>query len=64
MGLQPDPYIDAFLKATAVEGKQQSAVTQFVMRILGLEVSPEAYVHFLYPEGGQAADCSPAACHA
>jgi hypothetical protein len=36
-GIQPDPDIDAFLKASAVEGMRSSPVTQFIMRILGLE---------------------------
>ena len=37
-GLKPDPAIDAYLKATSVEGKRQNAVTNFIMRVLGLEV--------------------------
>ena len=36
--LKPDAAVDAFLKATSVEGKRQNAVTQFIMRVLGLEV--------------------------
>lgn len=35
----PDPTVDSYLKAIAVEGKRSNAVTQFVMRVLGLEVS-------------------------
>ena len=37
-GIQPDLDVDAFLKASAVEGMRASPVTQFIMRILGLEV--------------------------
>ena len=37
-GLKPDPAIDAYLKATSVEGKRQNAVTNFFTRVLGLEV--------------------------
>lgn len=36
--LEPDFAIESYLKATSVEGKRQNAVTEFVMRILGLEV--------------------------
>lgn len=36
--LKPDPAIDAYLKATALSGKRQNAVTNFIMRVLGLEV--------------------------
>eukprot|EP00878_Enallax_costatus_P031054 GHUV01033889.1.p2 GENE.GHUV01033889.1~~GHUV01033889.1.p2 ORF type:complete len:131 (+),score=28.00 GHUV01033889.1:580-972(+) len=38
-GIQPDPEIDAWLKAEAVSGKQHNIVTDLILRILGLEVS-------------------------
>ena len=38
-GHKPDPVLDAFLKASTVEGKRESIVTDYMIRILGLEVS-------------------------
>ena len=38
MDIQPDPDVDAYLKASAVEGVRRSPVTQYMIRILGLEV--------------------------
>lgn len=38
-GVDPDPEIDAFLKASLQEGKASSASTSFIIRLLGLEVS-------------------------
>ena len=39
-GIHPDPDVDAYLKASAVEGTRRNPVTQYMIRILGLEVSP------------------------
>jgi len=36
--IHPDPDVDAYLKASAVEGMRKSPVTQYMIRILGLEV--------------------------
>ena len=36
--IKPDPAVDAYLKASAIEGKLFSPSTQYVMRLLGLEV--------------------------
>lgn len=41
--IQPDPDVDAYLKASAVEGVRKSPVTQYMIRILGLEV-PQSLV--------------------
>lgn len=38
LGIQPDIDIDAFLKASAVEGHRSNPATEFIMRVLGLEV--------------------------
>ena len=38
MDIQPDPDVDAYLKASAVEGARKNPVTQYMIRILGLEV--------------------------
>lgn len=42
LNLEPDFAVDSYLKATAVQGKRQNAVTDFVIRVLGLEVSLHA----------------------
>lgn len=36
-GIMPDPDVDAFLKASAVEGTRESPVADYITRILGLE---------------------------
>ena len=38
LDLKPDHAIDGYLRATAVAGKRQNAVTHFIIRVLGLEV--------------------------
>jgi hypothetical protein len=38
MGIDPDPEVDALLKAEAVEGKRSNIVTDIMLRLLGLEV--------------------------
>ncbi len=43
--LEPDYAVDSYLKATSVQGKRQNAVTDFVIRVLGLEVrQPSIYL--------------------
>jgi hypothetical protein len=37
-GLEPDWEIDNFMKASAARGKRHSIMTDYVMRMLGLEV--------------------------
>lgn len=44
LGIQPDPVVDAFLKATALEGKQHSVATDLMLRVLGLEVCSETQI--------------------
>lgn len=39
--IKADPDVDAYLKASAVEGVRKSPVTQYMIRILGLEVIPD-----------------------
>ncbi|KAG5533074.1 hypothetical protein RHGRI_027341 [Rhododendron griersonianum] len=36
-GIKPDPEIDAFMKATAMAGQQSSLVTDYVLKVLGLD---------------------------
>lgn len=37
-GLKGDPETDAFLKASALSGKRHSVVTEYMLRLLGLDV--------------------------
>ncbi|CAK0748752.1 hypothetical protein CVIRNUC_001857 [Coccomyxa viridis] len=43
-GIHPDPDVDAYLKASAVEGTRRNPVTQYMIRILGLEVCQDTLV--------------------
>uniref|UniRef100_A0A1D1XCF5 Pleiotropic drug resistance protein 2 n=2 Tax=Anthurium amnicola TaxID=1678845 RepID=A0A1D1XCF5_9ARAE len=43
-GIKPDPEIDAFMKATALEGQGTSLVTDYVLKILGLDVCADIIV--------------------
>ncbi|KAI4352600.1 hypothetical protein L6164_006836 [Bauhinia variegata] len=43
-GIKPDPEIDAFMKATAVAGQEASLVTDYVLKILGLETCADTLV--------------------
>ncbi|KAK9861391.1 hypothetical protein WJX84_002559, partial [Apatococcus fuscideae] len=44
MGIDPDPEIDAFMRASTVSGKRHSLVTELTLRILGLEVCADTVV--------------------
>nr|XP_043631485.1 pleiotropic drug resistance protein 2-like isoform X2 [Erigeron canadensis] len=37
-GIKPDPEIDAFMKATAVSSQESTLVTDYVLKILGLDI--------------------------
>uniref|UniRef100_A0A2P2K9X4 Uncharacterized protein MANES_04G106100 n=2 Tax=Rhizophora mucronata TaxID=61149 RepID=A0A2P2K9X4_RHIMU len=43
-GIKPDPDIDVFMKAIAMEGEEASVVTDYVLKILGLEVCADTMV--------------------
>ncbi|XP_049933546.1 pleiotropic drug resistance protein 2-like isoform X3 [Nymphaea colorata] len=43
-GIKPDPEIDAFMKAAAMQGQQASVVTDYVIKILGLDVCADIIV--------------------
>ncbi|KAL5197970.1 hypothetical protein ABZP36_001482 [Zizania latifolia] len=43
-GIKPDPEIDAFMKATAVEGKQNNIVTDLILKVLGLDICADIIV--------------------
>ncbi|WCJ40424.1 ABC transporter G family member 36 [Euphorbia peplus] len=42
--IKPDPDIDVFMKAAATEGQETSVVTDYVLKILGLEVCADTMV--------------------
>ncbi len=39
MGIEPDWELDAYMKAQTLEGKRQSIQTEYILNILGLDVS-------------------------
>uniref|UniRef100_A0A803MQI5 ABC transporter domain-containing protein n=1 Tax=Chenopodium quinoa TaxID=63459 RepID=A0A803MQI5_CHEQI len=43
-GIKPDPEIDAFMKAIAMSGQQTSLVTDYVLKILGLDICADIIV--------------------
>ncbi|KAG5562970.1 hypothetical protein RHGRI_005644 [Rhododendron griersonianum] len=43
-GIKPDPEIDAFMKATAVSGQETSLVTDYIIKILGLDICANTLV--------------------
>ncbi|KAK4487143.1 hypothetical protein RD792_006458 [Penstemon davidsonii] len=43
-GIKPDPEIDAFMKATAIEGQESSLVTDYILKILGLDICADILV--------------------
>jgi len=49
-GIKPDPEIDAFMKASAIEGKRESIETEYVLHILGLGVCADTLVGPFTPE--------------
>ncbi|KAG2590002.1 hypothetical protein PVAP13_5NG314600 [Panicum virgatum] len=42
--IKPDPDIDAFMKASAMGGKEASVITDYILKILGLEVCADTMV--------------------
>nr|GEX68219.1 pleiotropic drug resistance protein 2-like [Tanacetum cinerariifolium] len=43
-GIEPDPDIDAFMKAASVPGQETSLITDYIIKILGLETCADAMV--------------------
>ncbi|PSS04971.1 Pleiotropic drug resistance protein [Actinidia chinensis var. chinensis] len=43
-GIKPDPEIDAFMKATAMAGQESSLVTDYALKILGLDICADIMV--------------------
>ncbi|XP_015580484.2 pleiotropic drug resistance protein 1 isoform X2 [Ricinus communis] len=44
MNIKPDPDIDVFMKAAAIEGEETSVVTDYILKVLGLEVCADTMV--------------------
>ncbi|KAK7284172.1 hypothetical protein RJT34_18913 [Clitoria ternatea] len=42
--IKPDPNIDAYMKAVATEGQKANLITDYVLRILGLEICADTVV--------------------
>ncbi|XXG63723.1 hypothetical protein AAC387_Pa05g1844 [Persea americana] len=42
--IKPDPDLDVFMKAIALEGQRESVVTDYILKILGLEVCADTMV--------------------
>ncbi|KAJ4714209.1 Pleiotropic drug resistance ABC transporter [Melia azedarach] len=42
--IEPDPDIDAFMKAAATEGQQANVLTNYILKVLGLEVCADTLV--------------------
>ncbi|XP_062018349.1 pleiotropic drug resistance protein 2-like [Rosa rugosa] len=43
-GIKPDPGIDAYMKATSVAGQETSLITDYVLKILGLDICADIMV--------------------
>ncbi|TQD69284.1 hypothetical protein C1H46_045183 [Malus baccata] len=43
-GIKPDPEIDAFMKATSMVGQETSLITDYVLKILGLDICADIMV--------------------
>ncbi|XP_059659360.1 pleiotropic drug resistance protein 2-like [Cornus florida] len=43
-GIKPDPEIDAFMKATAMAGQESSLITDYVLKLLGLDICADIMV--------------------
>ncbi|XP_022756464.1 ABC transporter G family member 38 isoform X2 [Durio zibethinus] len=44
LNIRPDPYIDALMKASVLKGQKAEIVTDYVLKILGLEVCADTIV--------------------
>ncbi|XP_004515482.1 pleiotropic drug resistance protein 2-like [Cicer arietinum] len=42
--IKPDPEIDAFMKATSMEGQETSLLTDYILKILGLDICSDILV--------------------
>ncbi|KAL2345196.1 hypothetical protein Fmac_006481 [Flemingia macrophylla] len=44
LGIKPDPEIDAFMKATAISGQKHNLQTDYILKILGLDICADIMV--------------------
>lgn len=49
-GRKPDPAMDAFLKAQTLEGGDESIVTDYMLKLLGLDVSYQIQTWKSFPQ--------------
>ncbi|XP_020581976.1 ABC transporter G family member 35-like isoform X2 [Phalaenopsis equestris] len=42
--IKPDPDIDVFMKATSIEGKKTGVITDYIMKILGLDICADTMI--------------------
>uniref|UniRef100_A0ACD5Z8H8 Uncharacterized protein n=1 Tax=Avena sativa TaxID=4498 RepID=A0ACD5Z8H8_AVESA len=43
-GIKPDPEIDAYMKATAVQGRQTNIITDLTLKVLGLDICADTII--------------------
>ncbi|KQK11911.1 ABC transporter G family member 48 isoform X2 [Brachypodium distachyon] len=43
-GIKPDPEIDAFMKATAVQGQETNIITDLTLKVLGLDICADIII--------------------
>uniref|UniRef100_A0A0E0JZ33 ABC transporter domain-containing protein n=1 Tax=Oryza punctata TaxID=4537 RepID=A0A0E0JZ33_ORYPU len=43
-GIKPDPEIDAFMKATAMQGQETNIITDVILKVLGLDICADIIV--------------------
>ncbi|PNY11965.1 ABC transporter G family member 39-like protein [Trifolium pratense] len=43
-GIKPDPEIDAFMKATSLSGQKASLITDYVLKLLGLDICADTKI--------------------
>ncbi|XP_023516989.1 ABC transporter G family member 38-like [Cucurbita pepo subsp. pepo] len=44
MNIKPDPYIDALMKASVLKGQKEDIVTEYILKILGLDVCADTII--------------------
>ncbi|GLJ18676.1 hypothetical protein SUGI_0333120 [Cryptomeria japonica] len=44
LGIKPDPDIDIFMKATSIEGQKSNLITDYILKILGLDVCADTMI--------------------
>ena len=47
-GIEPDPDLDAFMKANAIQGKREGIETDYVLHVLGLGICADTLVFFFH----------------